>query len=202
MSRSIVCGLTGGIACGKSTVARLLQDLGAVVIDADQISRDVVVPGSVGYTQLCETFGSSILNEENVLDRAKLGALVFANESLRKTLESILHPLIAAESFRRIEAAKSINAPLIVYEAALLVETKRSDDFRPLIVVWCSADTQRKRIMARDQLDAKAANQRLSSQMPILDKVKHADIAVENNSDEDSLRHEVSKLWSELVRHD
>ncbi len=199
MSRSIVCGLTGGIACGKSTVARFLQDLGAVIIDADQISRDVVIPGSKGYTQLCEAFGPTILTQDKAIDRAKLGALIFSDSALRKTLESILHPLIAGESLRRIEAAKSTGVPLIVYEAALLVETNRSDDFRPLIVVWCSTDTQRKRIMARDQLNADAANQRLASQMPILHKVKYADISLENNHDEASLKHKVTQIWRELV---
>jgi len=202
MNRSIVCGLTGGIACGKSTVARILGDLGAVVIDADQISRDVVQPGSPGLSKLCEAFGIDILDEQSALDRTKLGAMIFADPLLRKELESILHPLIAAESLRQIERAKQSEVPMIVYEAALLVETKRANDFRPLIVVWCSSTEQKARLERRDALDAASAQLRLDSQMPIEDKMKHADILIDNNSSQAHLKEAVQKVWSDITQND
>jgi dephospho-CoA kinase len=202
MSRSIVYGLTGGIACGKSTVARILCDLGAVVIDADQISRDVVQPGSAGLSELCETFGIDILDEQGALDRPKLGSMVFAQPSLRKQLESIVHPLIAVESLRQIERAKQSQVPMIVYEAALLVETKRANDFRPLIVVWCSSAEQKARLKDRDGLDSVAAQLRLDSQMPIEEKIKHADILIENNGTRTQLNEAVSKVWSDVNQND
>lgn len=202
MSGSIVYGLTGGIACGKSTVASFLRELGAVIIDADLISRDVVEPGTPGLTALCAAFGAHILNGLGQLDRPKLGAIIFADHVLRKQLESIMHPLIAIESLRQIEVAKQAQVPLIVYEAALLVETDRADDFRPLMVVWCSPDEQHARIMSRDRLDSEAAQQRLDSQMPIVDKMKHADILIENNASRDHLKEAVIKIWSDVTRND
>ena len=202
MSETIVYGLTGGIACGKSTIADFFRELGAVIIDADQISRDVVTPGTKGYTQVCDAFGADILDSNKELDRSKLGALVFADKAVRKRLESIMHPLISEESLRRIHAAKTARTPLIVYEAALLVEAGRASDFRPLIVVWCSPDQQIKRIMARDGISDVAAQQRLDSQMPVLEKIEYADIVIENTGDQDSLKGAVTNIWSDVTRNE
>ncbi len=200
MSFDDVYGLTGGIACGKSTVAGFLSQLGGRVIDADQISRDVVLIGSEGHEALTKTFGKGILCSDGTIDRGALGQVVFADKAARATLEGILHPLIVQESLRRIEKARRSNPPAIFYEAALLIETGRAADFRPLIVVWSHPELQLSRIQARDRLDISAAQQRLESQMPIMDKTQMADHLIENNGDLKSLAERTQSLWKALVK--
>ena len=200
MSFNDVYGLTGGIACGKSTVAGFLRDLGGHVIDADQISRDVVVIGSEGHEALTKAFGQDILHADGNIDRSALGQLIFAEHAARHTLEGIIHPLIAQESLRRINEARQSNPSAIFYEAALLIETGRAFDFRSLIVVWSHPELQLSRIQARDGLDRTAAQQRLESQMPIMEKTKMADHLIENNGDLKSLGGHTQSLWNTLVK--
>ncbi|MGB0646311.1 MAG: dephospho-CoA kinase [Bradymonadia bacterium] len=202
MSSGKVLGLTGGIACGKSTVATSFRALGAAVVDADQVSRDVTAKDTLGYERLLSRFGVGILDEQQNIDRTKLGALVFENKALRSELESIVHPLIADESMRQIQTACQTGAPLVLYEAALLIETKRHDAFRPLIVVWCSPEEQMKRLIHRDGLDQEAAKLRLNSQMPIVEKLGFADILIENNGSLATLSARVAAIWKELTQDD
>ena len=156
MSKPII-GLTGGIASGKTSVATLLAERGAAVVDADQISRDVVAKGTVGLSQIVEAFGADVLTEDGSLDRARLGEIVFADTAARKNLEAITHPLIAAEGMRRIIDLQSSDALYVVYEAALLVETGRHESFPALIVVGVSPETQLARLMGRDGLSEEFA---------------------------------------------
>ncbi len=196
----MLIGLTGGIACGKTTVARLLAERGAIVIDADQISRDVVAPGTDGLAAVRTAFGDAVLDTDGALDRAALGRAVFGDPAARARLEGILHPRIAAESVQRISAALAQDPPLVVYDAALLVETGRADAFRPLVVVTAPAAVQRARLIERDGLDADAADARLAAQMPIDEKARYADHLIDNGGTREALSAQVDALWARLVK--
>ena len=198
MSTSRVFGLTGGIACGKSTVAQFMASLGAYIIDADQISREVVRPGSVGFSRVVEAFGQTIIDTSGHISRSMLGQIIFAQPEARSQLEGILHPLIASESARKIAEAMATDVPVILYEAALLIESGRADTFRPLIVVWSKPSVQRLRLKQRDQLSDDEITQRLNSQMPIDEKKRLGDHVIENNGTLEALREQTQHLWHEI----
>lgn len=198
-ARPRLIGLTGGIACGKSAVSARLSARGAVVIDADEVARAVVAPGSEGLRAVVARFGEGVSRPDGSLDRAALGALVFADPAARAALEGITHPLIAAESARRIEEALRGPAPLVVYDAALLIESGRADQFRPLVVVWASLEVQRARLMARDGLSLEQAEARLRAQLSPDQKRAMADQVVVNDGDLVALDRAVADLWGALV---
>lgn len=202
----MVIGLTGGIACGKSTVSELLRARGARVVDADQVARDVVAPGSPGLQRVVEAFGEGVLAPDGSLDRARLGAAVFGDTdsssgNARKRLEGILHPLIAEESMRQLAAAMAEKPPLVVYDAALLIEAGRAEMFRPLVVVTAPREVQVQRVMARDGLDAEAALARLRAQMPVEEKAALADHVIDNGGTLAETEAQVDDLWRLLVAH-
>ncbi len=199
MSTPTLIGLTGGIACGKSFVSRLLTERGAIVVDADQVARDVVAPGSPGLAEVVEAFGEAILTDDGALDRATLGQRVFGDDEARKRLEGILHPAIARESMRQLADAAAQKPPLVVYDAALLIEAGRSDLFRPLVVVSAPRETQKQRLMARDGLDAAAAEARLAAQMPVAEKAKRADHVIDNGGSRAQTAAQVDALWAALT---
>ena len=194
----MICGLTGGIACGKTTVAQMLAHKGAIIVDADQVARDVVAPNSPGLSDVMNEFGEEII-KNNELDREALGAIIFADPKRRKILEAILHPRIAVESARQIQAALSKSSPMVLYDAALLVESGRADDFRPLIVVTASQHTQLERIVLRDGLNRDDARARLEAQMPVSDKAAVADYVISNDGSRDDLQEQVDQLWRTLI---
>lgn len=196
---TLLIGLTGGIACGKSFVSRLLADRGAIVVDADQVARAVVAPGSAGLAEVVEAFGEGILAPDGGLDREKLGQTVFGDEAARERLEGILHPAIARESMVQLADAAAKKPPLVVYDAALLIEAGRSDLFRPLVVVSAPAAVQRRRLMARDGLDAAAAEARVAAQMPVAEKVKRADHVIDNGGTREETEAQVDALWAKLT---
>jgi len=174
-------GLTGGIASGKSTVAEFFRQLGAAVVDADVVARDIVAPGTEGFMAVVDTFGREMIAADGGLDRAKLGALVFGDTEARKKLNAITHPRIAAESRRRVTEALASDAPYVVYEAALLVENGMTEAFRPLVVVAVSPEQQIARLMARDGSTAEEAQSRIDSQLPLEEKLALADHVVRND---------------------
>ena len=137
-------GLTGGVASGKSTVAAILAELGAVVIDADKLAREVVEPGTPGLAAVVEEFGQDVLGDDGGLDRAALGAVVFADEEKRRRLEGILHPLIRARS-KEIEAEAG-DHDLVVHDIPLLAESGQADRFEAVIVVDVPEETQVERM--------------------------------------------------------
>lgn len=194
-----VVGLTGGIASGKSTVARMLVELGAALIDADQLARDIVRPATPGLARLVEAFGNEILREDGTLDRKKLGEIVFADGDAREKLNAITHPLIAQAGAERIAALQDSDAPYIVYEAALLVENGAHELFSGLIVVACTPETQLARIIARDDLTEEEAKARIVSQLPLEKKVEVADYVIENDGDLETTRAQVLALHEELA---
>ena len=177
-------GLTGGIACGKSAVERFLTECGATVIDADQLARAVVAPGSEGLREVIAAFGPDLLLPSGALDRTAL----FADAEARARLNAILHPRIAAASQQAIAAAFAAGAPLIVYSAALLVEGGTHRGFDGLLVVTCSPALQRARLATRDGLSPDEVDQRLAAQMPLADKEAAATWLIHNDGSLDDLR--------------
>lgn len=189
-----VVGLTGGIASGKSAVARLLAARGIPVVDADQVARDVVAPGTEGLAEVVAAFGAEVLGADGALDRKRLGARVFGDAEARARLGAITHPRIAAESARRLAALAGTGAPYAVYEAALLVENGAYRMF-PLLVAVCAPEPARiARVRARDGLDEGEARARLGAQAPDADKRAVADFVVENDGSLAELEGKVAEL--------
>ncbi len=183
MGAAQLFGLTGGVACGKSAVARLFRDEGLDVIDADHVARDVVEPGSEGLAAVVRAFGETILKPSGELDRKALGAQVFSDDAKRGELNAILHPRIAAATLLRAEALGNHGVRLACYEAALIVENGMADAFRPLVVVAASHPVQLARLRARDGLAAREAEARISAQCSLEEKLAVADYVIDNDGD-------------------
>lgn len=194
-----IYGLTGGIACGKSTVARLFESLGARVVDADQLAREVVAPGTPGLAAIVATFGEEMLDEHGALDRKRLGAVVFADPEKRRALEAITHPRIAAAGMQRLMELSSGDAPYLLYEAALLVEGGTHKNFPGLIVVSTSPELQLARLMARDASSEEEAKARIAAQLPLREKEALADHVIFNDGDLNHLRAAVEDVHRRIL---
>lgn len=195
-----VVGLTGGIACGKTTVAAMFGELGIPIIDADDLSREVVEPGTPGLARIVETFGSDVLDGDGRLDRKRVADIVFEDEAARQQLNAILHPLIGAAGAQHIASLQSHAAPYIVYEAALLVETGSYKAFTALVVVSAPPEAQKARLLARDGLTDEEAEARMASQWPLDEKVAVADYVVMNDGDTSQTRARVEEVHATLVK--
>jgi dephospho-CoA kinase len=193
-----IYGLTGGIASGKSSVARTLRALGATVIDADELARYVVEPGRPAYDEIKAHWPETI-GADGVLDRKKLGDIVFGDASARAQLNAITHPRIAEETARRTEEAASRGEPLVFYEAALLVENGLAEAFDGLIVVTVSEETQLARLRARDEIGEAPARARIASQLPLSAKAKQATWIIDNNGSAENTRLAAQNLYRELL---
>lgn len=190
-------GLTGGIAAGKSAVARQLAELGAVLIDADAIARSVVNPGSPGLAEVAEAFGPGMLTEAGELDRPALGALVFADTTAREKLNSIVHPLVRAEAARQRAAAPA--DAVIVQDIPLLVETGQGSDFDLVIVVAAPLD-ERLRRMVRDRgMNEADARARIDAQATDAQRAAVADIVINNSGSLAQLRQQVTEIWEKNI---
>lgn len=177
----------------------MLRELGASIVDADVIAREVVAPKTAGLAAVVDHFGTDVLAQDGSLDRKKLGALVFADDDARAALNRITHPRIAVASQAQIAAHTSAGAPLVIYEAALLVEARRHHGMRGLIVVTVPTDIQLQRLMARDHIDAEAARARIQSQLALHEKVKLADFVIDNSGSRDATSAQVQALWTRLT---
>lgn len=173
-------GLTGGIASGKSAVAARLREKGVPVIDADQLARDAVAPGSAGLAEVVHAFGDGVLAADGTLDRKKLAEQVFQDDDKRKALNAIVHPIVTTLTFQRAAELRDLGQPLACYEAALIVENGVADAFRPLVVVSAPEPTQVTRACARDRAAEEDVRARIRAQMPLAEKVKAADFVIEN----------------------
>jgi dephospho-CoA kinase len=193
-----VIGLTGGIASGKSAVAKLLLARGAAVIDADKLARDVVAPGQPALAELVARFGAAILAHDGTLDRKRLAAIAFSDEQARRDLGRITHPRIAAASAQAIGSWSDAGANVVFYEAALLVENRVHTGLEGLIVVSAPAEVQQQRLMARDTLSAEDALARIAAQLPLADKIKVATWVIENHGDLDDLTAEVDRVVADI----
>ena len=175
----IVAGLTGGIASGKSTVSSTLKKNGAFIIDADQVARDVVVPGSKGLQLIVDEFSPFMLSEDGTLDRKRLGNLVFISPESMDKLNKIMTPLIEEETAKQIRCAQYHGCSIIVYDAALIAEMGHADKYRPLIAVRCTEEQQIDRLMKRGTghgtLTREAAIARINTQMSVAEKATMSD---------------------------
>jgi dephospho-CoA kinase len=183
-------GLTGSIAVGKTFVVAVFRDLGCRVLDADQVARDVVAPGTDGLSQIVATFGEEVLNRDGSLDRARLGRIVFADNEKRLVLNSIVHPLVIDQQDRWIRECEAEDPDgIAIIDAALMIESGGYRRFDKLIVVWCDPDLQLQRLMSRDGLDRTDAEKRIASQMSQDEKKRHADFLIDtSNGFEDTIR--------------
>jgi dephospho-CoA kinase len=177
----VLFGLTGGIACGKSTVATRWKKRGLPVIDADELARDVVAPGQPALREIATAFGPNILEPDGTLARKKLAAIAFGDPSARQQLEAITHPRIAEALVLRAREAQSMGHELACYDAALLVERGLADAFRPLVVVSAREALQIARIVARDGASEADAKARIAAQLPLSSKIAVADYVIDNS---------------------
>ena len=193
-----VIGLTGGIASGKSTVARLLSERGAAIVDADQLARRVVEPGQPALAELIARFGAAILTPEGELDRKRLGAIAFADPAARTDLGQITHPRIAAASASAIAEWADAGANVVFYEAALLVENRAHRGLAGLVVVAANPEVQLQRLMVRDGLTFEEATARIRSQASLDAKLAAATWVIHNDAGEDELAREVDRVVGEI----
>ncbi len=194
--------LTGGIACGKSTVSQLLRSKSVPVIDADEIAREVLQKDSSGLKLVVESFGEEVLLEDGTLDRRKLGQRVFGHPDMLHKLESITHPLIRAETARRRDALEKKGEPLAIYDIPLLFETKAQSQFDAVIVVTCTKHQQKERLRRRTNLSDDEIEMRIASQLPLSLKEQEAQFVLHNDRDESHLLQEVGRLvkWLEELK--
>ena len=198
-----VLGLTGNIASGKSTVARMLEGMGARIIDADQIAREVVEPEKPAWVDIVKKFGPGILSPDGTIDRRRLGEIVFGDESQRRLLMDITHPRIKEAVRERISKYKEENAPVVIVEAALIVEKGGLREFLDgLIVVTADEEAQIERLVKRSGHTREEALARIGSQMPAGEKALHADYLIDNSGTKEETEAEVKKLWEEIIREE
>jgi len=189
-----VLGLTGGIGSGKSMVAQMFSRLGAVVIDADQLAREVVEPGQPALQEIAATFGSDVLLPDGRLNRPKLAGIIFADAAERAKLDAITHPRIRARMDEEIKARRS-GPGVLIADIPLLYENDRTQTVEKVIVVWVDPKTQVLRIRQRDGLSADAARQRIDAQMPLDAKRDRADYVIDNSGSRDDTRRQVEAIY-------
>lgn len=191
-------GLTGGIGAGKSTVCRLLEELGVTVVGADDVGRQVVAPGSKGLAAIVAAFGPGVLDESGTLNRRALGNLVFGDAAKRRQLEDIMHPLVKEHSQAIFTELTRAGVPIVVYESALLFETNRHQEMQGVIVVTASEAARVARVQQRDGSTEAAVRARIQAQMDEAAKRQRADYVLDNNGDLDDLRRQVQALVARL----
>ncbi len=195
-----IIGLTGNIACGKSVVAGMFRELGASVIDADQVARLVVEPGQPAWKEIVERFGEGVLNPDGTINRRRLGEIVFRDAEKREELNRITHPRIIEKIRELIEEHRKEGARVVIVEATLIVE---KGGMKPiigdLIVVTADEETQIKRLTQRIGLSREEALLRIKSQMPISEKVKHATYVIDNSGDLEKTREQVKRVWEMIM---
>jgi len=189
-----VIGLTGGIASGKSAVANILKEYGLPVIDADQLARDAVLPGSSGLRQIVAAFGLEVVQEDGSLDRAVLGEKIFSDPAARRALESILHPLIKELAQKCLEELRRAGAPVVFYMAPLLIEAGVTDRVDEIWVVYVGREIQLERIRKRDSVSREDAEKRLAAQMPMDEKRGYGRIVIDNSGDLEGLQRRVAEV--------
>jgi len=190
-------GLTGGVASGKSTVSALLAGHGAVVVDADLLAREVVAPGTDGLAEVVEAFGPQVLTAAGELDRAAVGALVFADERARRRLEAVIHPRVR-ERGARLEAGAGPDA-LVVHDIPLLVETGQASSFAAVLVVDVPVETQVRRMVELRGMSEADARARVAAQATREERLAAATHVIDNTGTLDDLRERVAEVVAELT---
>ncbi|PYN90728.1 MAG: dephospho-CoA kinase [Candidatus Rokuibacteriota bacterium] len=196
----LLVGLTGGIATGKSTVSALLRQLGCEIIDADLLAREVVEPGQPALTQIVTEFGRDVVTATGELDRKKLGAIVFANPERRRRLEAITHPAIRDRFLARLdELAEQGFVGLVVFDAAVMIESGNYKNMDRLVVVVTDEATQMARLRGRDGTDVPENQRKISSQMPLADKARLADYVIDNSGTREATAEQVRRVFAALM---
>jgi len=192
-------GLTGGIACGKSTVARMLAEKGAVLIDFDEMAHAVEDPGGPVWQEIIRHFGEEILHEDRTIDRRKLGETVFADREKRELLNRLVHPAIFEEWQRRLAEIRARRADaIVVSDIPLLIEAGMKGMVDLVLLVYITPEEQIRRVMVRDGFSREEAERRLAAQMPIDEKLCWADIVIRNDGSLENTRRAVDEIWEEL----
>ncbi len=187
-------GLTGGIASGKSTAAKIFYQLGFPVVDADQIAKQVVALGTPGLAQIVKSFGPGILKPNQSLDRKKLAALVFSDPNNLSQLEAIIHPLVKQSTLEARTKEEKKGAAMVFYDIPLLFEKQMQDEFDYIIVISCSEAEQKARLKARDGMSEQEITERLKNQISLSEKEKQADFVVRNEKSLDELKIELQRI--------
>ncbi len=196
----MIIGLTGVIASGKSSVAKYLQELGATVIDADHVARQVVYPGTPALKEIVASFGSGILHSDGTLNRPKLGAMIFEDAAVRKQLDAIIHPHIEAALDEQVTVFKEDNpSGILVLEIPLLIEVGWQQKVDQVWLVTVDEEVQLKRLMERDKLTLPQARQRIASQIPLQEKKKYSHIIIDNSYTPENTRLQVAKYWQQIT---
>jgi len=195
----VVIGLTGGIASGKSTVSRMLRELGAPVIDADAIVHELQQPGTEVAAAIAREFGPGVIRPDGSLDRAALGQIVFADAARRRALEAIVHPAVRERMWSEVERYRAEGRPATVLDIPLLIESQLQRTVDRVWLVYISRDLQAERLMARDGLSPAAAELRIAAQMSLDEKRAFADLIIDNRGTAESTRRQVERAWREVI---
>ncbi|MCC7073971.1 MAG: dephospho-CoA kinase [Deltaproteobacteria bacterium] len=195
-------GLTGGIASGKSAVARMLRAAGVPVIDADLLAKEAVAPGTTTFGAVVARFGGGVLAPDGGLDRKALGALVFSDAAARADLNAIVHPAVAALAAERLDALRAQGAPLAVYEVPLLFESGLERVMGATLLVAAPEDLQVQRMATRDGLDEAAARARIAAQLPLEEKRKRATAVIDNDGTLEQLALRLGAAWRAATGED
>lgn len=199
-TKCLIVAVTGSVACGKSTVSKMLEDLGALLIDFDRIAREVVMPGTSGFDRIVSNFGGNVVGPDGTLDRKALSGIVFADESKRRLLERITHPLIFDRfSKKLIELSSARPGSVIQAAIPLLIEMNLQHLFDRVIVVYLPRKIQLKRLADRDNISFQAATAIVDSQVSADEKMRFADYVIDNSSDISHTREQVNRMWQRLA---
>ena len=198
-----IIGLTGGIASGKSFISEHLQQLGALIIDADELARQAVQPGSVVLSEIEKEFGADLIAKDGTLDRAKMGGMVFNSAKARQKLNEIIHPQVLKEVYRLISINRNDpDLKAIIIDAPLLIESGLNEAAEEIWVVSVDKDIQVARLMSRDKMSLEQAQNRIKSQMPLAEKLAYADHVIDNNQSRAETLRQIDRLWQKVLKKD
>jgi dephospho-CoA kinase len=192
--------ITGGVGSGKSTVARMFKELGAVVLDADELARAVVAVGTPAWEALRRAFGPEFFRPDGSLDRGKMAHLVFHNPEARRRLNDIVHPQVAREMARSLADLEGRGVPLVLVEVPLLFECRLEGAYDRVIVVYVPPEVQVERAKRRDRREKQEIAGILAAQWPLEDKRRRADYVVDNRGSFEDTRRQVSQIWRKLEK--
>jgi dephospho-CoA kinase len=197
-----IIGLTGGIASGKSTVSRALRELGAIIIDADEVAHAIIEPGKPAWKDIVEHFGLGVLNPDQTIDREKLGAIVFNDPEKLQVLNQITHPRVGEQFKQMIKDIKSQQADAVLFiEVPLLYETHMDRICDEVWVVWVDEETQIQRLMKRDGLSREDALKRIDAQMSLDEKAKRADVVIDNSFSIEETIETATKYYNNIINN-
>jgi len=198
--RFLLVGLTGGIATGKSTVSAMFAHLGAKIVDADLLAREVVMPGQPALAEIAKEFGAEVLQPDGHLDRKRLGAVVFADPDRRRRLEEITHPAIHLRQQRILSVYdEEAFEGLVLWDAAVLIESGGHERMDRLVVVLTDPETELRRLMVRDGMAEAEARGRIAAQMPVADKARLADYVIDNSGTRAETERQVRAVHGRLL---